>query len=77
MNLENPTRENLDYMINELKVHLKLVNTSIIDPEEYHMENYEKVYDIYTMVNKKQGRLSMMELEGVLQELGSIRKSKN
>ncbi|WP_169713703.1 DUF1128 domain-containing protein [Paludifilum halophilum] len=75
MHLEKPSRENLDFMINELKAHLKLVNTSIIKPEDYHLDDYEEVHDLYKMVEKKEGRLTMMELEGILKELGQLRQT--
>ncbi|MDA8353078.1 MAG: DUF1128 domain-containing protein [Firmicutes bacterium] len=74
MNLDQPSRENLTFMIKEIKDRLNLVNAAIIRPEDYPMDVYEDVQEIYEMVEKKQGSLTMMELEGILQELGDLRK---
>ncbi|SFS77579.1 DUF1128 domain-containing protein [Marininema halotolerans] len=75
MNLEQPTQENLTFMINEIKNHLKLVNAGLIKAEDYHLDDYEEVHDLYTMVGKRQGKLTMMEIEGILEELRSLRQS--
>ncbi|SDX12459.1 Uncharacterized protein YfkK, UPF0435 family [Marininema mesophilum] len=74
MNLEQPNQENLAYMINEIKGHLKLVNAALISPEDYRLDDYEEVHDLYTMVGKRKGKLTMMEIEGILEELRSLRK---
>ncbi|MFC4076352.1 DUF1128 domain-containing protein [Salinithrix halophila] len=75
MNLENPSRENLDFMINGIKTHLKLVNAGLIKPEDYSLDAYDEVLDLYRMVEKKQGNLTMMELEGILEELRELKSN--
>ncbi|MDR6225948.1 DUF1128 domain-containing protein [Desmospora profundinema] len=74
MDLNNPSKENLVYMIDAIKNHLKLVNAGLIDPEDYRLDDYEEVKDLYEMVERKKGNLTMMELDGVLAELGELRK---
>ncbi|GGE09181.1 hypothetical protein GCM10011571_08160 [Marinithermofilum abyssi] len=74
MSLDNPSKENLKMMIGEMKNHLKIVNASIINPEDFRIEDYEEIRDLYELVKKKQGRLTMMEIEGVLEELGELRR---
>ncbi|SMO73031.1 DUF1128 domain-containing protein [Melghirimyces algeriensis] len=74
MNLNEPTRENLNFLLQEIKNRLNLVNASAIQPEDYSLEDYDEVRDLYEMMKKKQGKLTMMELEGILEELGELRK---
>jgi uncharacterized protein YfkK (UPF0435 family) len=74
MNLETPCQENLVHLINEIKSHLKLVNTTLIDPQEFHLDDYEEILTLYHMIRRKNDRLTMMEIEGVLEELGRLRR---
>jgi uncharacterized protein YfkK (UPF0435 family) len=74
MNLETPCKENLVYLINEIKSRLKLVNTALIDPQEYRLEDYAEILALYQMIRRKNDRLTMMEIEGVLEELGQLRR---
>lgn len=74
MNLETPCQENLVHLINEIKSHLKLVNTALIDPQEFHLDDYEEILALYHMIRRKNDRLTMMEIEGVLEELGRLRR---
>ncbi|MDN4594019.1 DUF1128 domain-containing protein [Polycladomyces subterraneus] len=73
MNLETPSQENLVHLINEIKARLKLVNTALIDPQEFRLEDYEEILSLYHMIRRKNDRLTMMEIEGVLEELGRLR----
>jgi uncharacterized protein YfkK (UPF0435 family) len=73
MDLNHPSKENLVYMIDAIKSHLKLVNAGLIDPDDYRLEDYDEVKDLYEMVERKKGNLTMMELDGVLAELGELR----
>ncbi|MFC4545448.1 DUF1128 domain-containing protein [Paenactinomyces guangxiensis] len=75
MNLETATQENLEFIIKGIKANLKVVNAAIINPEDFQLGDYEEILDIYKMIQKKQGRLTMMEIEGVLEELKGMRKA--
>lgn len=75
MNLEEATRENLNRMIEAIKTHLNLVNASVIRPEDYRLDDYDDIRDLYEMTEKKKGKFTMMELEGILEELGDLRKN--
>ncbi|MFC7441933.1 DUF1128 domain-containing protein [Laceyella putida] len=75
MNLATPTRENLEFVVNEIKGNLKVVNAAIITADDFKLEQYEELLDIYHMIEKKQGRLTMMEIEGVLDELRELKQS--
>ena len=75
MNLETPSKENVAYIVDEIKSRLKLVNTAIIDPEDFELDKYDELLALYRMIQKK-GTLTPMELEGILAELGGLRKEK-
>jgi uncharacterized protein YfkK (UPF0435 family) len=75
MSLEKASAANLAQIVNEIKASLKVVNAAIIAPEDFRLSDYEDLYEIYQMIQKKAGRLTMMEVEGVLDELGAMRKA--
>jgi uncharacterized protein YfkK (UPF0435 family) len=75
MNLETASLTNLAKIVHEIKASLKVVNAAIIAPEDFRLGDYEDLYEIYQMIQKKGGRLTMMEVEGVLDELGAMRKA--
>lgn len=70
------TGKNLETLILELKNHLNVVNAALIQPEDYSEANYDDIVELYEYVNKKQGKLTLMEIEGVLEELRSLRQTK-
>lgn len=75
MNLKEATYENMAFMLNDLKKRLRMVNVSLIDPEDFRLDDYAEVRDIYEMVVRRP-QLTTMQLEGVLTELGELRKRK-
>lgn len=75
MNLNEATRENLNWMIESIKNHLNLVNASVVRPEDYSLEVYDDIRDLFEMTEKKKGHFTMLELEGILEELGDLRKN--
>jgi uncharacterized protein YfkK (UPF0435 family) len=75
LNLNTPTQANLEWIVKEIKASLKVVNAAIINPEDFVLDQYEELLDIYRMIEKKQGRLTMMEIEGVLEELRELRQT--
>ncbi|MCH5583406.1 DUF1128 domain-containing protein [Shimazuella sp. AN120528] len=70
------TKKNLETLILEIKSHLNIVNAALIQPEDYSEADYDDIVELYEYVNKKQGKLTLMEIEGVLEELRSLRQSK-
>lgn len=63
-------------LINDIKSHLNVVNAALIQPEDYSPENYEDLLELNNYMKKKQGKLTLMEVEGVLDELRSLRQTK-
>ncbi|MCS1351946.1 DUF1128 domain-containing protein [Mechercharimyces sp. CAU 1602] len=74
MNLGEPNKENMHFMIENMKTNLRVVNGSIISAEDFNLDQYEDIYDLYRLVEKKKGKMTTMELEGILAELASMRK---
>lgn len=73
MDLKERNRENIDYMIAEIKKKLQLVNQDMIRSDRYDTEQYEELRDIYELVQSKE-RISVSEMQAILGELGSLRK---
>lgn len=68
------TPENLNWILDEMKKQLKLVNATLIRTEDYDLDRYDELYDLYELIEKKQGNLTMMEIEGILEELRELKK---
>lgn len=73
MDLKERNRENIDYMIAEIKKKLQLVNQDMIRSDRYDTEQYEELRDIYELVQSKE-KISVSEMQAILGELGSLRK---
>lgn len=73
MSLQQPSLENLTRLIETIKEQLNMVNAAVIRPEDYSLSNYEDIYSLYEFVANKQGNLTMLEIEGVLDELRSLK----
>jgi len=73
MNLENPSRENIAFIMDEIKRKLTMVNTSVMNPDSFGLEVYEDLLYLYQMISKKD-RFSISEMEAIVTELGSMRK---
>lgn len=76
MNLKVASQENLIFIVDGIKSDLKVVNASIFSHEDFHLDQYEELLEIYLLIQKKQGQLTMYEVEGILEELGDLRKRK-
>ncbi|MBM7571791.1 DUF1128 domain-containing protein [Aquibacillus albus] len=73
MSLNEPTKENLAFIINEIADHLKVVNRSIMDPDDYDLEKYDELKSLYDLIKQK-GQLSVAETQAFVEELASSRK---
>ncbi|WP_407267988.1 DUF1128 domain-containing protein [Radiobacillus sp. PE A8.2] len=73
MNLNEATKENLSFIINDMADHLQVVNRSIMDPEDYDLEKYDELKSLHDLIKQK-GRLSVSETEAFVQELASNRR---
>ncbi|MDF2788370.1 DUF1128 domain-containing protein [Neobacillus sp. NPDC093182] len=75
MNLSEKTVENVEYMIEQIKEKLKVLNLGAIKPSHFDEEMYEELKEIYEMVMKKPS-FSPNEMQALVEELGNLRKNK-
>lgn len=75
MNLSEKTIENVEYMIEQIKEKLKVLNLGAIKPSHFDEDMYEELKEIYEMVMKKPS-FSPNEMQALVEELGNLRKNK-
>lgn len=75
MNLSDKTIENVEYMIEQIKEKLKVLNLGAIKPSHFDEDMYEELKEIYEMVMKKPS-FSPNEMQALVEELGNLRKNK-
>lgn len=73
MDLSKATKENVEYMIDQIKEKLKMVNVDAMKSEHFTESHYEDLYDLYSMVMKRTS-FSPNEMQAIVTELGSLRK---
>lgn len=73
MNLSNPTKENVIFMIEQIKEKLRMVNVDAMKSEQFQEDNYEDLHYLYEMVMKRNS-FSPSEMQAIVLELGSLRK---
>lgn len=73
MNLTEKSVENVDYMIEQIKEKLRVLNFGAIKPSHFDAEMYEELKDIYELVMKK-STFSPNEMQAIVEELGNLRK---
>ncbi|MBY6036124.1 DUF1128 domain-containing protein [Fictibacillus nanhaiensis] len=73
MDLTNENFENLSFMIESLKKKLQLVNSGLIQPEDYELNRYDDIKELYDMVMKMPS-FSIRDMEGIVEELASLKK---
>lgn len=73
MNLDEPSKENLNYIINNIGDRLNVVNRSIMDPDDYDLEKYDDLRDLHSMLEQREN-LSPSETSAFLDELATYRK---
>lgn len=73
MNLSNPTSENVEFMVTQIKEKLRMVNVDAMKSEHIDITQYEDLHDLYDMVIKRSA-FSPSEMQAIAAELGSFRK---
>ena len=73
MNLSEKSIENVEFMIEQIKEKLKVLNLGAIKPSHFDEEMYEELKEIYDMVQRKYS-FSPNEMQALVEELGSLRK---
>lgn len=73
MDLTNPSKENVVYMIEQIKEKLRMVNVDAMKSEHFSEEQYEDLLFLYEMVMKRDS-FSPNEMQAIVDELGALRK---
>ncbi|MCA1040584.1 DUF1128 domain-containing protein [Bacillus infantis] len=73
MNLSEKSTENVEYMIEQIKEKLKVLNLGAIKPSHFDEEMYTELKEIYELVMKKDS-FSPNEMQALVEELGNLRK---
>ncbi|MGZ0084462.1 DUF1128 domain-containing protein [Caldibacillus thermoamylovorans] len=73
MDLSKPSAENVEYMIEQLKQKLKMLNWEAMKPSHFSEEWYDELKEIFEMVMKRDS-FSPSEMQAIVEELGNLRK---
>jgi uncharacterized protein YfkK (UPF0435 family) len=73
MDLSQKSSENVEFMIEQIKEKLRVVNVGAIKPSHFDGDMYEELRDIYEMVKRK-NNFSPREMQAIVEELGNLRK---
>ncbi|HBJ02580.1 DUF1128 domain-containing protein [Lysinibacillus sp. FSL R7-0073] len=73
MDLSVPSKENVIYMIDQMKDKLRMVNVDAMKSEHFDEANYEDLSYLYEMVMKRE-TFSPSEMQAIVAELGALRK---
>jgi len=73
MDLTTPSKENVQYMIEQLKEKLRMVNVDAMRSDNFGEDNYEDLHYLYNMVMKRDN-FSPSEMQAIVAELGSLRQ---
>lgn len=73
MNLTTPSAENVDFMINQMKDKLRMVNSDAMRSDSFDESQYEDLLYLYEMVMKRDS-FSPSEMQAIVAELGALRK---
>ncbi|MDQ0231649.1 uncharacterized protein YfkK (UPF0435 family) [Metabacillus malikii] len=74
MNLTEKSAENVEYMVDQIKEKLRMLNFGAIKSTHFNEDMYEELKDIYEHVMKKQS-FSPNEMQAIAEELGNLRKA--
>ena len=72
--LSQPSEQNLEFIIEEIKTKLKMAAVSAIKPGHFDLGQYEDIYEIYEIIMSKSA-FSISEMEALVTELGKLRKA--
>lgn len=73
MDLSNPSQQNVNYMIEQIKEKLRMVNVDAMQSDAFDEDKYEDLQYLYEMVMKRDS-FSPSEMNAIAAELGSLRK---
>ena len=71
-NLNEPTQENIAFMIEAIKVKLRMASAAAMQSTNFSINDYEDIKELYEIVTEK-NNISISEVEGIVAELGKLR----
>jgi len=74
LDLEQPSQDNLQYLLERLGDKLGVANKVLLDEKDYDLDKYEDIKFLYDHVSKK-GNLSPSETHAFIDELRAVRKN--
>lgn len=72
-NLNEPTQENVEFMIEEIKTKLRMATAAAMQASSFSVGRYEDIKELYEVVAGKE-KFSISEVEALVSELGQLRK---
>lgn len=74
MDLNEQSQENIEYMIEQIKLKLRMASGAAMQASAFSKDQYEDIRDLYDMVMSKK-TLSISEVEALVSELGRLRNN--
>lgn len=74
MDLNKQSQENIEYMIEQIKLKLRMASGAAMQASAFSKDQYEDIRDLYDMVMSK-NTLSISEVEALVSELGRLRNN--
>ena len=73
MDLSTQSNENVNFMIEEIKTKLRMVNVDAMKAEHFNASQYEDLKELYEMVASRDN-ITPNEMQAIARELGNLRK---
>lgn len=72
--LQQPTMENVEFMIDAIKIKLKMATAAAMQSSSFDLARYEDIKELYDIVESKD-KFSISEVEALVSELGRLRRN--
>ncbi|MHA7967486.1 DUF1128 domain-containing protein [Paenibacillus sp. CAU 1782] len=72
--LQQPTSENVEFMIDAIKTKLKMATAAAMQSSSFDLAKYEDIKELYDIVESKD-KFSISEVEALVSELGKLRRA--
>lgn len=73
MDLSVKNRQNMEFMLEKILGKLKLINSEVVKPDNFHEDQYDDLYALYQYIMKRTN-FSPSEVQALAEELGKLRK---
>lgn len=73
MDLNEASEANLQYILKEIGTQLGVVNSSLLEADDYDLSKYDELKMLYDLLQQKK-HLSVSETQAFIEELAKTRK---